>query len=364
VGTRDFLAGAARAARRLPLPGERVTGIVESARGYVTEELGEPDRFVPIVDAERFQGRPGRSMGDEEELMAKVWTHGDWPAWRVSLPGGRVVGDVPLILTSDHRALRESAFDESHLRSNPAMRSRLPSVRRTFERLLVLVGPWAGSWYHWLLDLLPRAALLPLDEPDAEVLVPASLSPVQDDSLTLAGVPPDRRRPYSGGQISADELVFPSFVAATGNPPRWALRWLRERLAPPPERNDRRLYVSRADAVVRRVVNEAELMPVLRERGFETFVGSQLDLEGQFRAFAEAEVVVGPHGAGLANVCASTDATVIELHRGDAVNRCFFAQANAQQLEYWYLLCEPAKRADLRVDLAQLERTLDAAGVT
>jgi hypothetical protein len=364
VGTRTRLRRAAGAARRIRLRGERIAGVVGSAHDYVTEELGEPDRFLSIVDGQRFSGRAGRTVGEEEELMAKGWTHADWPAWRVSLPRARVAGDEPLILTGDLRALRESAFDDSHLRSNPVMRSRFPSARRTYEGLLVLVGPWAGNWYHWLLDLLPRAALLPLDDPDGKVLVPANLSRAQDESLTLAGLPPDRRLPYRGGQVKADELVFPSFVAPTGNPARWSLRWLRERLAPAPERHDRRLYASRADAAGRRVVNEAELMPLLRERGFETILASELSLEEQLRAFAEAEVVLGPHGAGLANLFASTQARVIELHRSDAVNRCYFAQANAQQLEYWYLLCEPAKRGDLRVDLPQLERTLNAAGLT
>jgi Glycosyltransferase 61 len=359
----SFLHRGARAARRLPLSRERVTGVLESARDYVVEELGQPERFVAIADGGRFEGRPGRTLGSEDELMAKTWTHDDWPAWRVSIPGGRVVGDEPLVLTHDRRALRESAFDETHLRAHPMMGSRLPLARRESDHLLNLTGPWAGNWYHWLLDLLPRAALLPLDEGDAEVLVPAKLSRAQDEGLTLAGIPPRRRRPYFGGQVTADELVFPSFVAPTGNPARWALDWLRDRLAPAPDRRDRRLYVSRADASHRRIANEAELSAALGERGFETILASELDLEGQLRAFAGAEVVLGPHGAGMANMFASTEATIVELHRGDAVNRCFFAQANAQRLEYWYLLCEPAGRSDLRVDVADVERTLDAAGV-
>jgi capsular polysaccharide biosynthesis protein len=111
-------------------------------------------------------------------------------------------------------------------------------------------------------------------------------------------------------------------------------------------------------------VNESEVTDLLGERGFETVVCSRLGLADQLRAFAEAEVVLGPHGAGLANLCASTTATVIELHREDMTTRpCYFAQANAQGLEYWYMRCEPAGRADLHVDPLELERTLDAAGV-
>jgi capsular polysaccharide biosynthesis protein len=243
------------------------------------------------------------------------------------------------------------------------MEGRLPLAHRAPGRLLVLTGPWWYGWYHWLLDLLPRAALLSLaEESEADVLVPAGLSPAQDECLTAVGVPPERRLPYRGGHVQADELVFPSFIAPTGNPPRWALGWLRERLAPAPERRGRRLYVSRADAPERRVANEPELLEFLQDRGFESVTLGDLPLHQQLRPFAEAEVILGPHGAGLANLCAATAATVVELHVAGQVRACYFAQANAQGLDYWYLLCEPVG-GDLHADLPQVERTLDAAGV-
>jgi capsular polysaccharide biosynthesis protein len=338
--------------------------VITSARDYLAEELGEPERFVEVFDRERFTGRPGQTLGEEHDLLTETRKRIDEPAWRVSIPGGRVVGAEPLVLTNDRRALRECAFDESHLLAHPLIEESLPQAEHLRGRLLILTGPWWNSWFHWVLDLLPRAALLPLDDGLDEVLVPAQLSRAQEESLALAGVPAQRRRLHLGHQITADELVFPS-IPATGNPPRWALRWLRERLAPPPRRHDRRLYVSRADASTRRVSNESELKALLHERGFETLIASELGLGEQLQGFAEAEVVLGPHGAGLANLFAATDATVIELHRDDEmVRRCFFNQANSQGLDYWYLLCQPTGRADLHVDLRLLERTLDAARIT
>ena len=114
---------------------------------------------------------------------------------------------------------------------------------------------------------------------------------------------------------------------------------------------------------MRRVVNESELVAALAERGFETLLPGELGLAEQLRAFAEAEVVLGPHGSGLANLCASASAKVIELQREGEFRPCYFAQSNAQGLEYWYLVCRPAGRADLRVEISEIERTLDAAGI-
>ena len=343
---------------------ERPSGVIASTREYLVEELGEPERFTPIVPPETFDGSAGRTVGPEDSLVTGGWRHEDWPAWRASVPGGRVAGRQPLVLTRDRRILRESAADEEQLLANPAMYAGLRRAEHVRGRLLTLTGPWAWNWYHWLLDLAPRVALLPISEdPDAKILTPAKLTRAQEESLELLGVPRERRHPYLGRQVVADELVFPSLIAPTGNPPRWALRWLRERLAPRPKRHDRRLYVSRADASMRRVANEPELVAALAERGFETVLPGELGLAEQMRAFAEAAVVLGPHGSGLVNLCASTDATVIELQRDGDFRPCYFAQANAQGLEYWYLVCRPAGRADLRADIGEVERTLDAAGV-
>ena len=351
-------------AQRLLLRRDRLAGVLPSAQQYVVEELGKPERFIPMVAPDVFEGSPGRTIGRADPLVSHGWRQEDWPAWRVSIPGGHVVGKQPLVLTRDRRALRESAADETQLLTHPAMDAGLSSAQRASGRLLLLTGPWSWNWYHWLLDVLPRAALLPSwEDADARVLTPAKLTRTQEETLSLVGVPEERRYPYLGGHVVAEELVFPSLIAPTGNPPRWALRWLRDRLVPEPKRHDRRLYVSRADAPTRRVGNESELVAVLAERGFETLLPGELRLTEQMRAFAEAEVVLGPHGSGLANLCASTGAKVIELQRDDEFRPCYFAQANAQGLEYWYLLCRPAGGGNLRVEISEIEGTLDAAGI-
>ena len=53
-----------------------------------------------------------------------------------------------------------------------------------------------------------------------------------------------------------------------------------------------------------------------------------MTVAAQVRAFAEAECVVGPHGAGLTNLAfAPPGAAVVELFAGDYVNECFWALA-------------------------------------
>lgn len=349
--------------------GGRVTGVVDSVADLAAAE-GWP--FEMLRPGATVQRRPPRTLGPAHPAFERLarWEHP--PAFRALLRRARIAGADPLVLTSDRRALLESSFDREQLERNEALHRRLGPTRRRRGRHLALVGPWSHNHFHWFLDLLPRLALLPLDEePDAPVVIPASTSALQRESLARAGVAPERLVPLPHPvrgllpELLVDELWFPSLTGrTTGNPPSWVVDWLRERLAPE-ARGGRgtRLYVSRADASARRVVDEPAVVELLRERGFEPILPGTLPLGEQLARFAAAEAVVGAHGAGLVGLFAARDATVVELFEPGYVNGCFYSLSDAAGHDYWYVLGRPAGGDDVSVDLDVLRRTLDAAGL-
>jgi capsular polysaccharide biosynthesis protein len=96
-----------------------------------------------------------------------------------------------------------------------------------------------------------------------------------------------------------------------------------------------------------------------------------LTVAEQVRAFAEAEWVISPHGAGLANLAfASPGASVIEMFPPDYVQTCYWKLASAVPgLGYRYLVGvgKPPRNgmmngagSDITVDLGALSRMLDA----
>lgn len=90
-------------------------------------------------------------------------------------------------------------------------------------------------------------------------------------------------------------------------------RFVRDAVAAP----DRHIYISRRQAKVRKLANELELVPLLEDLGFAIVLLEELGFAEQVRLFSEAKVIIGPHGAGLANmVFANPGATVIELTPG------------------------------------------------
>jgi len=137
---------------------------------------------------------------------------------------------------------------------------------------------------------------------------------------------------------------------------------LRERLVPSGlASGDARLYVARRPTDDRRIVNERQQRAFLCERGFDVVDPAEMSFAEQRAAFATAGVMVGPHGAGLANMIMSHDATVVELFSPAYVNGSCYTLTEALGHTYWYVLGEPSRARVFRVELALLEATLDEA---
>jgi capsular polysaccharide biosynthesis protein len=344
----------------------RVTGVVDSVEQLAAREPRLAQRFAVVhPETEVRRPPPNAADGAVHPTLAALVTHRHPATFRAVLPGARIAGVEPLVLAADRRALLQSTFDREQLDANEVMRRRLHPPVRLEGPHIALLSQWSTNFFHWMLDTLPRLALLePAARAELPVIVPDGVGPVVLDSLARAGVAEDRLVRFDGTQFEVGELHFPSLVGRTGHLPGWAATWLRDVLgADAPAAPSRRLYVSRADTTWRRVANEDEVAALLAARGFETILPGELTLAGQVEAFGAAEAVVGAHGAGLVGLVASRHATLVELFPSTWVNGCYYAMAAELGLPYWYLLGEAGRRHDFTVDLAALERTLDAAGL-
>jgi len=80
-----------------------------------------------------------------------------------------------------------------------------------------------------------------------------------------------------------------------------------------PDPVHRKLYVTRRNAKVRRLTNEDEVADYLSTQGFEVVALETLPQPEQIKRFAEAQVVVAQHGAGLTNLLYARDTSVLEI---------------------------------------------------
>ncbi|WP_435144633.1 glycosyltransferase family 61 protein [Halobaculum sp. P14] len=256
-------------------------------------------------------------------------------------------------------------------------------VRRTPRRRLDCAVSLAGSWnfgyFHWTTDWLARLDAVRRYEADSgaepSVLLPPDVTPWMLQSLDAAGVPEERRVHWSGERIGVDRLLVPSVRRVVhDDEPRDvdvldpdALDWLRATMrantadVDPPDDVTSRIYVSRADADARRVRNESALMDALSKYGFTRVVPSRLTVPEQVATFRDADVVVGPHGAGLTNALYADDATLLEFF-GDRVATCYLTLTENLPVTYGLLEADP-RGTDMVVSPTAVVDALASMGV-
>lgn len=249
---------------------------------------------------------------------------------------------------------------------------------RQLEEAVSLVGSWSDNYYHWFVDYLSRLQTVEQFTEETgrrpTLIVPAGFGGWRAEALSFFGYDDDDWMEFGGGRLQVDRLIVPTLrrdvedtaphlndLTYTTAPS--ALRWLGKggvaaatATEPDPEYDrPERIYLSRENTPMRRVVNRDVLETVLSEYGITAIQPEKRSITEQARLFNEAEVVVGPHGAGLTNILFGSDLTVVSLF-GDDHHPVYYAMSEQLDHEFACLVCE-ADGEDLRVDPHRL-RTL------
>ena len=117
--------------------------------------------------------------------------------------------------------------------------------------------------------------------------------------------------------------------------------------------------MSRKGASSRHVLNEDKVIEVLREFGFSSYCLEAMSFCDQVRLFHDAEIVVAPHGAGLANMLFSPRTQVVEL-KSEMVLLHYFFLAQSLGHPYTSVISSPRGSDNLLVSVRELRRTLSS----
>lgn len=308
---------------------------------------------------------PVNASAEMQRFLEPLKTLPSAPDFIARLPGGRVFGPG-VVLTPDGRSLARDVsedfgkpFEQHWLLTYAKIR---PAVRVPGSTAVVAVTLGDG-YCHWLLEELPRLLLLTGEQADSG-LIAHTRAPFIREAFALgrfSGRLLDARR-YS--HFECEKLVIPSLIGRSGHPTPRVAELLMEFTAPlrgPTSGLGERLYISREKAGRRRVTNEAELWQQLEPRGFTRIFLEDLSWKDQINAFAQAKVIVAPHGAGLANlVFCRPGVRVVEFFSRAYINPCFWRLAGVRGLDYRPvvfksgepLACDPkANRQDIPADI-------------
>lgn len=279
----------------------------------------------------------------------------------ISIPNGRVIGDMGTVITHDDKLLLDVSMQfgvglQPHRAKSHSVFSRLklPPVQQIPKTVAVLGTHSGGTYYHWLMDALPRLEILKQSHPNGidgidKFLVNEGI-PALVESLELLKIPSDKLIFInSDTHIEAKTLIAPSLPGFTCNPPIWVCDYLRANFLK--LRTDGpsipRLYISRSKARYRRVENEEKVRDCLVNFGFTPVHLEDYDFPTQISIFSKAEIIVAPHGAGLTNlVWCEPKTIVLELFSPNYLNLCFWAIANHVEVNYFFLIGEGERPAD------------------
>jgi capsular polysaccharide biosynthesis protein len=232
---------------------------------------------------------------------------------------------------------------------------KLRSVKK-LDSAYYVTNSNSKKFFHWFLDVLQKLEFMERNHRGAT-------------NKAVVIIPSDHQADFMMSSLSAfdfrfflqdnnqlvlvKKLTMVPDLAPTGNYRKEVVLNLRKRLrnyflAEQDESMQmKRVYITRKNAKKRKIINEDDLLPKLREFGFEIIDMDALGFKQQIRVMLGAEMLVSLHGAGLTHMLWMKDrGKVLEIRAsGDCHNNCYFTLASDLELDYYYSLADKTDAA-------------------
>jgi len=239
---------------------------------------------------------------------------------------------------------------KSYLRSILSLLQVRKATRLT--KALYVTSSTSHNFFHWFLDVLQILEFVDercgqISDLDIKIVLPNS----HNNSFvynSLGAFNFDFYRQNKGEIIIFDELILLPNIAPTGNYRKDLVLELRDRLREYWVKknyfdvNKKRIYITRKNSAVRRIINEDEIFPLLKKHGFSIVDFDLLDFEEQLSCVLGCEILISLHGAGLTHMLwMRENSKVLEIRaRDDCHNNCYFTLASDLGHDYSYALAD------------------------
>ena len=305
--------------------------------------------YIPFLPSHTYTRNCPRSIYKKHHWkFDNMYVHVDPKTFVISASNCRLVGSIGTIITHDDKLLSDVSQQFSGGEHFIFNYLKLPTCQQVNGTVAVLATAGGETYFHWLTEVIPRVEILrkalsnKIENIDLFIVNPADKLPIIIESLSLLGIPLNKLIFADiDTHIQPERFIIPSLPGSTGNPPAWALKFLRESFLNHKSEIEpiSKLYISRAKASYRNFINEDEVFEYMSAIGFTTIYLEEHNFKTQIALLSNAEVIVAPHGAGLTNLIWCNPGTkVLEIFSPNYVNICFWSIANQLQLDYYYLI--------------------------
>ena len=270
--------------------------------------------------------------------------------WVAQIPRARILGGNIAVMTQDGVVLEDVSIDWGSNQGNHRVMRQLwlPKKKRISGQVAVLASTGSANYFHWLFDVLPRLEILRksgfLQNPNLSFILERPLNTFQRESLRYYGFELPRVFFLEDfPHIECEEMVLPSLPGRIGDVPPWVCDFLRNPLVGlSPTTNKKNMYfITRRKTTSRNLLNEQLLLDSLASFGVQAVEPQDLTFSEQVDLFANADVVIGTHGAGLANIVfCKRNSRLLEFMASEYRNKCYWALAGNIFIRYAYVIGE------------------------
>jgi len=345
----------------------------------ILKEFYEHDWFLSINQSELFQ------ISEEIVYLREDPDTDSTTPFATNIGSGYVLPQTGLVLTNEGipidesvgpagdekngviKALIRHTFIDSVGLVKSIMTADADSLRKkskTLDTICPLSYRYV-NYYHWMIETLPRIRYVQEYEKrtgnNVTYIIWSNSPSYVHETLDLLGIPKYKIEEATNQVYHASNVIVPSFPNKSSADYEWIREDILENATP--IKNEINigcnLYISRANAIERRVVNENKVMNMLSKYDFESYRLEELTVDQNVQLFQHADVIVGPHGAGLTDLiyCENNNATVIELF-GSKEKPCYEQLASTVGVNYRSIKCEPLS-TDVSIDVKNLNQVIE-----
>ncbi len=272
------------------------------------------------------------------------------PDGLVKLKNAHLVAQPLAVINSDWELLWP--FSEQLGRSAHDARVLWQTFRpgKNVKGVSVYAGVDGISYYHWLIGTVPKILFVrqrygSFAGVDQVFVGPKVKESYQSEILHLLNIKEKTQFLGRRSHVVCEEVVLPPSLTCDDQREltlegfTLLRQWL-DGFTICESKRSLLLFISRRKAKRRKFRGEDELFSMLEPLGFNRVDLEDMPWVEQLNLFKKARIVVGGHGAGLANiVVAQPGASLIEIQPPSKKNPCFKNLAAMAQVNYYRIKC-------------------------
>lgn len=269
-------------------------------------------------------------------------------------PCGRLFNGYTLNSLQFNTGINKKGLFRSYLKSFLFL-MRIRKITR-FKNILYVTNSNSHNFFHWSLDVLQKLEFIDqfrneLFNSKLKIIIPCN----HIDSYVKKSLKAFDLDIYFQKQneiiLSNGSILLPD-IAPTGNYRKEIINKLSYRMRyfwnkkNSNKKHKNKIYISRKNSIKRKLVNEDEIIPILKKNGFNILDFDELNFEKQLAYVLNSDVILSVHGASLTHMLwMKPGSKVLEIRAKNNINdNCYFTLASDLNHNYYYFVAEKTNK--------------------